>query len=78
VSSYIVTFDRIGRSHDVKPLHCHGIDGPNHLAEAVYHYARPHLLSRDVDVVVDLGAMRGSIFCGVQSGGSFEIGEVGS
>jgi hypothetical protein len=72
MKKYVVTFDRIGRSRDVAPLECDATCA-DELAEQVYRYARPHLLSRDVNVVVDLTAAKGEIFCGFQSGGSFSI-----
>lgn len=70
--TYTVTFDRIGRNHDVAPLQATA-DDADELAEAIYRYSRPHLSSRDVEVVVDLEQSRGSIFCGFNSGGRFTI-----
>lgn len=72
MKTYLVTFDRIGRNHNVEPLNVQS-DGPNHLAEQIYHYARPHLRSRDVDVVVDLDAGSGHILCGFNNGGTFTV-----
>lgn len=67
-----VTFARIGRNRAVPPLDVKAADADD-LAEQIHRYARPHLLSRDVEVVVDLAEMRGTIFCGFQSGGSFTL-----
>jgi hypothetical protein len=72
MSTYRVTFDRIGRNHNVKPLTVE-VDGPDHLASEIYHYAKPHLLSGFPDVVVDLEAGRGSILCGFNNGGTFTV-----
>lgn len=74
MSALLITFDRIGRTHDVPPLTVHATD-PNKIAEAIYEYARPHLLSRDVDVWVDLAEQRGGITCGFRTGGSFTIAD---
>ena len=71
-AGYRVTFDRIGRNHGVEPLTATAGDA-DELAEAVYRYARPHLASRDVEVVVDLAAGSGFIFCGFNNGGTFTI-----
>jgi hypothetical protein len=71
-TAYRVEFDRIGRTHDVAPLDVSAVDA-DALAESIYRYARPHLRSRDVEVVVDLEAMRGSILCGFHSGGRFTV-----
>lgn len=75
--TYTCTFDRIGRKHDVAPLVVEA-DNLDDLAERVFQYARPHLMSRDVEVVVgndgpgeDTG--RGHIFCGFNTGGTFTI-----
>jgi hypothetical protein len=76
MKTYIVTFDRIGRNHHVPPLHRDAADA-DELAEAIYRYARPHLMSRDVEVVVDLDKMTGHILCGFNSGGTFAIADNG-
>lgn len=72
MTNYTVTFERIGRERNLPPLVVEA-DGPDHLAEVVYHHARPHLVSRDVEVVVDLGAGTGQIFCGFNNGGTFTV-----
>jgi hypothetical protein len=73
---YRVVFDRIGRTHG-------SADNPfgfevdvlnaDALAERAYYFARPHLRSRDVEVVVDLSEMSITIFCGAQVGGRGRI-----
>lgn len=72
MKQYTVAFTRIGRSHDVAPLSV-GARDADHLAEQIYRYARPHLRSRDVDVLVDLDKMQGWITVGFNNGGDFAI-----
>jgi hypothetical protein len=72
MSRYRLTFDRIGRNHDVAPLDL-DLDDPDEIAEKVYRHARPHLRSRDVEVHIDLDAGRGFIFCGFHNGGTCTI-----
>lgn len=67
-TSYRVKFDRIGRNHYVPDLVTDARD-LDALAERIYRYARPHLMSADVDVHVAGG--RGHIFCGWNTGGTF-------
>jgi len=81
-TTYTAVFDRVGRTHDVAPLK---VAVPNHLldqddgaaadfiAESVHQYVRRKLVSRDVEVIVDLDNRRGQIFCGFQDGGTFTI-----
>lgn len=76
-TSYRVTFERIGRRHDIFPLVAH-VRNAEHLAKVVYTYARPHLGSRDVRIDVDLYTLKGTIFCGFQVGGTFTIEHVSS
>lgn len=78
---YRVTFQngRIGRSHDVAPLIVHAEDVGG-LAEAVYDAARPHLLSRYPEVVIDQpdedGPPVGLVFAGFHTVARFSIEEV--
>lgn len=72
---YEVTFDRIGRNRHVAPLTTEA-DGPNHLAEVIYRYARPHLASRDIEVSVDMDAGTVRIFAGCNNGGGGKFVEV--
>lgn len=73
--TYTVTFHRVGRNHHVAPLAVDA-DGPDpafELAEKIYRYVRPHVMSRGVDVTVDLDTGTGQIFCGMNNGGTFTI-----
>jgi hypothetical protein len=77
--AYRVTFDRIGRNHNVAPLDITRTDADaDYLARAIYTYARRHLASRGVEIYVDLEEDgrkgEGGIICGVaHSGGRFTI-----
>lgn len=71
MSGYLATFDRISRNHDVAPLAVSG--DAEDIAEQVYRYARDKVVSQDLEVVVDLGELRGTIFCGFHVGGSFTL-----
>lgn len=73
---YTCTFDRIGRNHGIEPLAAAVVDADD-LAAVVFEYARPHLLSRNVNVLVDLEKMTGVILCGFHTGGRFTIAEGG-
>lgn len=72
---YHVAFDRISRNHDVSPLKVHAV-GADELAEEVWWYARSYCGSRDIDVIVDLGAMTGFVYAGVRVAGRFTIEEL--
>ncbi len=67
----IVTFERIGRSHDVPPLTLDDALTGDETAAAIYTVARRHLMSRDVEVVVD--GDRVHIFAGMHNGGGGTI-----
>lgn len=77
--TYTVTFERIGRKRGLADL---PITVPqrqwartaDYLAEKIYTYARPHLASRNFEVVVDLAAGTGYLFTG-QPAGNFTITE---
>jgi hypothetical protein len=73
MTSYAITFQRIGRARGIRPLR---VEAANvaHLAEEIRRYVWPYLLSEDVVIDVDLAAQRGRILCGIQSGGVFTIG----
>jgi hypothetical protein len=77
MTTYRVTFDRVGRNHSVDPITA-TVDGVNHLAEVIYQHARPHLMSRDVEVVVDLDQGTGMVLAGFRNGGTFTVAEVTS
>jgi hypothetical protein len=70
---YVVHFTRIGRDRNVPPLIAESVDGPNHLAELIHNYARPRLISRDVEVSLDLATGSGQIFAGLNNGESCTI-----
>lgn len=75
---YTVTFDRIGRNHDVPPAELSADGDGSELADKVYDVARPHLGSREVEVYVNLEEMRGLIVVGgFRPAGSFTIAEIG-
>lgn len=77
-TQYRVTYDRVGRhggrdgSRAPAPLTVWAVDADG-LAEHILADIRPYLASRGVDVVVDLESMSGSIFAGMNNGGSFLI-----
>lgn len=58
--TYTVTFERVGRNHDVPPLEVES-DNADEIAFNIYTYARKFLASRDVEVIVNLDELRGSI-----------------
>lgn len=71
MAGYRAKFDRISRNHNVPDL---SVDGSaQNIAEQVYRYAKPKVASRDVEVIVDLEALKGTIYCGMQVGGSFTL-----
>lgn len=80
-TAYVVTFERIGRSHDIAPLELTLPEDEtvgHAISEAVYEYARPYLRSQDLDVVTNLGETpgtggTGTIFAGFQVGGRFTV-----
>lgn len=69
---YEVTFERIGRNHNVARLGVEAADA-DELSAAIHKYARSHLRSRDYEVVVDLQKGDGFIACGMHCGGRFTI-----
>ncbi len=72
MKTYHVTFERIGRNHNVAPLVAAVADADD-LATRIHKYARPHLRSRDYVVDLDLAEGSGFISCGMHSGGEFKI-----
>lgn len=72
MKTYRVTFERIGRNHHVAPMTAKVVD-TDQLAEYIHKHARPHLRSRDYDVIIDLEKGTGSIACGFHSGGEVTI-----
>ena len=69
--TYLAKFDRISRNHNVAPLAVHG--DADAIAEQIYRYAKPKVVSRDVEIVVDLEKLSGTIFCGFHVVGSFTL-----
>jgi hypothetical protein len=67
---YHITFERIGRNHSVAPLDAE-VAGAADLCRAIRAHARPHLRSRDFDVMLDEDSNRGWLACGMHSGGNF-------
>ena len=50
-ANYRVTFERIGRDHDVEPMTFFEVSDGDELAALVYERGRRYLLSRGVEVV---------------------------
>lgn len=77
-TQFRVTYQRVGRhggrngSPPPAPLTVWAI-GADGLAEHIHKDTGPYLTSRDVEVAVDLEAMRGWIFAGCNNGGSFTV-----
>jgi hypothetical protein len=72
--SYTITFDRVGRNHNVPNL-VTGTADAQVIAEEVYRIARRNCGSRDLEVTVDMEAMKGHIYAGFHNAGSFTIAE---
>ena len=72
--SYTISFERVGRNHDVPNL-VTGTADAQVIAEEVYRIARRHCGSRDLEVAVDLEAMKGNIYAGMHNAGTFTITE---
>lgn len=70
--TWTVHFDRVGRNHNVADL-VYTSHGADELAEQIYRHARPHLGSRDMEVLVDLYAKAGWISCAMRNGGNFTL-----
>jgi len=73
--SCTVSFERIGRNHNVPDLVTSKTD-PEDIAYEIWHIARRNCGSRDLEVIVDLEARRGNILAGMRNAGSFTITEV--
>ena len=75
MKTYRITFDRIGRNHNVAPMLAKVDDAApaEQLAAYIHKHARPHLRSRDFDVFVELDKGTGFIACGMHTGGEFTI-----
>ena len=70
-TNYLATFDRVGGNHGVAPLTVAG--SPDAIAEQIFNYVKPLMISRDVDVVVDVEARAGTIFAGFHLGGHITL-----
>jgi hypothetical protein len=81
IARYLITFDRLGRTHDVPPLNTEAYNTDD-LGDRILSYARPYLGSRDIDIYlgsrdIDIytspDGRRGFILCGLRNGGTFTI-----
>lgn len=72
LTTYRVTFTRIGRDRSPAPLTVHAATG-DHLAEVIYKHVRSQLLSGSVDVDLDLAAGTGTIYAGPRTAGTFTV-----
>lgn len=69
---YLCRFERVGRNHSVPPLGVEG-DSADEIAFHIYTYAKKYLMSRGVEVSVDLEKLQGTIYCGMHVGGNFSL-----
>lgn len=69
---YRIDFERIGRNRNVEPLHVLALSEAD-LCRAIRNHARPHLRSRDFDVLLDEDTHRGWLACGMHNGGDFTV-----
>lgn len=69
---YIIEFERVGRRRDVEPLYVLALNQAE-LCHAIRNHVRPHIRSRDFDVMIDEDGCEGWIACGMHSGGEFTI-----
>lgn len=69
---YRVDFERVGRNQNIEPLHALAL-GEAELCRAIRQHVRPHLRSRDFDVMLDEDSNRGWLACGMHNGGDFTI-----
>ena len=72
--SYTISFDRVGRNHNVPDLTVGTLD-PDAVMDEVLRVAGKHCGSRDLEVAVSTEEMRGLIFAGCRNAGSFTITE---
>jgi hypothetical protein len=72
VTTYTITFDRIGRTHNPPP---YTVDAASIdiLETKIMKRVRPLLRSRDVEIILNDDVKGGWIACGMQSGGGFTI-----
>lgn len=77
MADYRVQFDRVGRTANPDPMVFESVTDPDELAALIVESVKPMLLSRNIEAVVDLDEMRGSVFAGFQAVGSCTIEELG-
>ncbi len=79
MSTYEVTFDRIGRTRGLAPLTVSG-DSEQELAAAIHKFAKRYLVSSDTDVEVMLREDKlnglGYITAGFRDAGTFMMRQV--
>jgi hypothetical protein len=75
MTKFKLQFERIGRNHAIGAREFEARDA-DHLAEQVYDLARRHMVSRDLDVSLNLEEGNGNIYAGFHSAGTFTIEEV--
>lgn len=81
VTTYRITFARIGRKHNVPSMALTATEGPDVaqvIAREVFDVARQYLISSDVNVEVELGdepasGGKGWITAGFQTVGTFTV-----
>lgn len=69
---YRIEFERIGRNRSVPALTVTAL-GEADLCRAIRAHARPHLRSRDFNVMLDEDNHRGWLACGLHNGGDFVV-----
>lgn len=74
--TYRITFDRIGRHHDVDPLITHA-DSGEHLAGLIQDYARRYCRSAEVDAYVRYIGDGAIVVGGFRDAGSFAWTRIG-
>lgn len=72
---HLIEFERVGRNHNVEPLHVLAL-GEDDLCRAIRTHARPHLRSRDFDVILSEDGRSGWLDCGMRSGGNFTVQQI--
>jgi len=73
MATYTVTFDRVGRNHQVEPVTFEDVSDPDELAALIYERVKGKLASRGVEVLVNLLNMTGWIAAGFHNAGNFTI-----
>lgn len=69
MNRYLVTFDRIGRTHNLTMSAT--VADPQALTGQIAKFARPYLRSRLFEVTIDTDTGEGIIMCGGNNGGTF-------